>query len=144
MAPASKVVDLSSVWLFSECSKAELRAIERKAEQQVAPAGKAICQEGEVGTVFYFIVSGTAAVVRHGRKVADLGPGQYFGELALLDRLPRNATVKATSEMTLLAIGQRDFERILKESPTTTRKLLIATAARLRSADYKALAAIIH
>ena len=137
-------MDLGSVWLFSECSKTERRLIEKVAEPQTASNGKAVCQEGEVGTVFYFIVSGTASVIRHGRKVADLGPGQYFGELSLLDRLPRNATVKATSDMTLLAIGQRDFDRILKESPSITRKLLVATAARLRSADFKALSAIIH
>jgi CRP/FNR family cyclic AMP-dependent transcriptional regulator len=144
MAPASKVVDLSSVWLFSECSKAELKTIERAAEPQAVPTGKSMCHEGEVGTVFYFILSGKAAVIRHGGKVAELGPGQYFGELSLLDRLPRNATVKSLTDMTVLAIGQRDFENLLKESPSTTRKLLIATAARLRSADFKALAAIIH
>lgn len=144
MAPASNVVDLGSVWLFSDCSKSERRLIEKVAEPRSVSSGKTIVEEGEVGTIFYFIVSGTAAVVRHGRKVADLGPGQYFGELSLLDRLPRNATVKATSDMTLLAINQRDFNRILTESPSITRKLLVATATRLRSADFKALAAVVH
>jgi len=102
-------------------------------------AAATIVEEGDVGTVFYFIVDGEATVTRHGRKVAELGPGQYFGELALLDRLPRSATVKAATDMTLLAIGQADFEAILKQSPSTTRKLLVATASRLRSADVKAL-----
>jgi len=139
MARASGVVNLSSVWLFSECSRAELKSIERKAKPEHVPAGKTVVQEGDVGTVFYFIVDGKATVVRHGRKIADLGPGQYFGELALLDRLPRTATVKAATDLTLLAIGQRDFEAILKDSPSITRKLLVATASRLRSADFKAL-----
>jgi len=138
MARGSDAVDLGSVWLFSECSKAERKSIERKAKLEHVSAADTIVEEGDVGTVFYFIVDGTAAVIRQGRKVVDLGPGHYFGELALLDRLPRSATVKATTDMTLLAIGQRDFEEILKGSPSTTRKLLVATASRLRSADLKA------
>lgn len=141
--PASQV-DLSSVWLFSECSKAERKAIERKANTEHVSAGTTVVHEGEVGTVFYFIISGKAHVLRHGHIVAELDAGAYFGELSLLDRLPRNATVKAVTDMTLLAIGQRDFDTILKDSPSTTRKLLVATAARLRSADFKALAAIVH
>ena len=144
MARASHVVDLSGVWLFSECSRAELKSIERKTKSEHVAGGKTIVHEGETGTVFYFIVDGKATVTRHGRKVADLGPGQYFGELSLLDRLPRTATVKAATDLTLLAIGQRDFEAILKDSPSTTRKLLVATASRLRSADFKALASSVQ
>ena len=140
----SGVVDLSTVWLFSECSKAERRSIERRAEPVSVKTGKTIVEEGEVGTVFYFIVNGRATVSRHGRKVAELGPGQYFGELSLLDRLPRNASVKAATDMTLLAIGQHHFNTLLKESPNMTRKLLVATAQRLRGADAKALPAIVY
>jgi len=141
VARASDVVDLSGVWLFSECSRAERRSIERKAKPEHVAAGKTIVHEGETGTVFYFIVEGKATVTRHGRKVADLGPGQYFGELSLLDRLPRTATVKAATDLTLLAVGQRDFGAILKDSPSITRKLLVATASRLRSSDFEAFAA---
>ena len=136
------MVDLSGVWLFSACSKAERKSIERKVKSEQVPAGKTIVQEGEVGTVFYFIVDGKATVTRHGRKVVELGPGQYFGELALLDRLPRTASVKAATDLKLLAIGQRDFEAILKDSPSTTRKLLAATASRLRSADKEPAAGV--
>ena len=144
MARASEVVDLSSVWLFSRCSRAERKSIERKAKPEHVPAGTTVIEEGEAGNVFYFIVDGTATVLRKGRKVAELGPGQYFGELSLLDRLPRNATVKAATDLTLLAIGQRDFEAILKESPTTTRKLLAATASRLRSSVAKSPTVSVH
>ncbi len=135
------MLDLKSVWLFSGCTKPELRSIERKAKTVQVPAGTTVVREGEVGTVFYFIVDGNATVARRGRKVADLGPGQYFGELSLLDRLPRNATVKAATNLTLITVGQSDFEAILKESPSTTRKLLVATVARLRSADSQPLPA---
>jgi CRP-like cAMP-binding protein len=76
--------------------------------------------------------------------VAELGPGGYFGELALLDRLPRSATVKAATDMELLAIAQKDFNKLLGDSPTLTRKLLVATASRLRNADAKALGLAVH
>jgi voltage-gated potassium channel len=142
MAGAS--FDFSNVWLFSECSRAELKEIQRKAEPMSVPAGTVICDEGEVGQTFYVIVEGKATVIRNGRKTAELGPGAYFGELALLDRLPRSATVRAATDMQLLAIAQKDFNKILKEAPTITRKLLVATASRLRSADGKALSAAVH
>jgi CRP-like cAMP-binding protein len=138
---AAKPVDLSGVWLFSQCTKAQLRSIERKAKVRNAPAGTTVVHEGEVGTAFYFIVDGTATVSRRGRKVTDLGAGRYFGELSLLDQLPRNATVKAATDLTLVSISLKEFEALLKESPQTTRKLLAATATRLRSADPEPLTA---
>jgi CRP-like cAMP-binding protein len=143
MSPTTSF-DFGSVWLFSECSRPELRNIAKAAEPVKVTAGTTVCDEGEVGQTFYFIVSGTAAVVRNGRKVAELGPGGYFGELALLDRLPRSATVKSVSDMELLAIAQKDFNKLLRESPTLTRKLLVATASRLRNADAKALGLAVH
>jgi CRP-like cAMP-binding protein len=143
MARESQVVDLSGVWMFNGCSKAERKLIERRAKSVQVPAGTTVVNEGELGTAFYFITDGKATVTRRGRKVAELGPGQYFGELTLLDQLPRSATVKATTDLTLLAILQRDFEAILKQSPSTTRKLLVATVARLRAADSESLPAIV-
>jgi len=136
--------DFGSVWLFSECSRSELKSIAKSAETISVPAGTTVCDEGEVGQSFYFIVSGKATVYRNGRKTAELGPGGYFGELALLDRLPRSATVKATTDMELLVISQRDFNRLLGESAALTKKLLIATASRLRNADAKALGSAVH
>ncbi|MGH9299983.1 MAG: cyclic nucleotide-binding domain-containing protein, partial [Acidimicrobiales bacterium] len=114
---AGKPIDLGSVWIFSECSRAELKSIQKSAETMTVSAGRVICDEGSVGQTFYYIVSGTAAVVRNGRKTAELGPGQYFGELALLDRLPRSATVRAVTDMDLIAIAQKDFNKLLKDSP---------------------------
>jgi CRP-like cAMP-binding protein len=143
MPRSSQVVDLSGVWLFNGCSKAERKSIERRAKSVEVPAGTTVVNEGEVGTVFYFITDGKATVMSRGRKVTELGPGQYLGELTLLDRLPRSATVKAATDLTLLAIVQREFEAILKESPSTTRKLLVATVSRLRAADNEELPAIV-
>ena len=67
-----------------------------------------------------------------------LGPGQYFGELALIDRRPRSATVVSDTDMDLLVLGQREFNSVLSTMPELSRKLLIAMAARLRDADAKA------
>jgi CRP/FNR family cyclic AMP-dependent transcriptional regulator len=143
MSPTASF-DFGSVWLFSECSRSELRTIAKAAKPVSVKVGTTVCDEGEVGQTFYFILSGKAAVIRHGRRVAELGPGEYFGELALLDRLPRSATVKALTDMELLAISQKDFNKLLTASPALTRKLLVATASRLRNADAKALGTAVH
>ena len=106
------------------------------------PAGKVLTKEGTVGREFFFIVEGKAVVRRNNRKVATLGPGQYFGEMALLDKRPRSATVVSETEMTLLVLGQRQFNAVLEAVPGLARKLLVAMAMRLREADEKAMAAI--
>lgn len=141
---AAAKFDPSRVWLFSECSRSELRTIERNVEPLHVAAGTVVCDEGEVGQTFYFVVSGLATVHQNGRKTAEIGPGGYFGELALLDRLPRSATVKAASDLELLALDQRTFNKLLKSSPAIVRKLLVATASRLREADARALKSAIH
>ncbi|MGH9293164.1 MAG: cyclic nucleotide-binding domain-containing protein [Acidimicrobiales bacterium] len=136
--------DFASVWLFSGLSRSELRSVAKKARARSAAAGSVLCDEGDVGQELYVILSGQAEVLRNGRRAAVLGPGDYFGELALLDRLPRSATVRAASNMELMVIGQKDFNALLSEVPALTRKLLAATAARLRTADAKALGAALH
>jgi CRP-like cAMP-binding protein len=95
-------------------------------------------KEGTPGHEFFLILKGEATVKRNGRKVATLGEGQYFGELALLDRGPRNATVAAETPMELLVLGQREFAGILDEVPGLAHKLLTIMAARVREADARA------
>ena len=81
------------------------------------------------------ILSGTARVTRHGRKIATLGPGDAFGELALLEKAPRNATVVAETDMELVVLGQREFAGLVDEVPGFARKMLAGMAKRLREAD---------
>ena len=88
-----------------------------------------------MGREFFFIVDGTASVRRNGRKAATLGPGGYFGELALLDRRPRSASVTSDTEMDVLVLSQRQFNSVLQAAPTISRKLLAAMAERVRAAD---------
>jgi len=86
---------LAQVPLFSALSRKELNLVARRAEDVVVPAGKVLVSEGETGQQFFVIMSGTATLTRRGRKIATLGPGDAFGELALLDKHPRNATAVA-------------------------------------------------
>jgi CRP-like cAMP-binding protein len=130
-----KALDLKSIWLFSGCTASELRKIRSSLDEVVVPQGKVLVEEGRIGLEFFLIVSGTATVTRNGNKVAALGPGGYFGELSLLDRKPRSATVVSDTEMDVLVLSQRQFNSVLQSVPTISRKMLSAMANRVREAD---------
>ncbi|HEY5014753.1 MAG TPA: cyclic nucleotide-binding domain-containing protein [Acidimicrobiia bacterium] len=136
MARRDQFIDhLSQVPLFSALSRRELALVAKRAEDVVVPAGKVLVSEGETGNQFFVIMSGTAKLTRRGRKIATLGPGDSFGELALLDKHPRNATAVAETPSELVVIGQREFAGLIDDVPGFARKLLAAMAARLRVAD---------
>lgn len=135
MSPISKALELKSVWLFSNCSGSELKKIRGSLDELTVPAGKVLVEEGRIGMEFFIIVSGTAAVTRDGKKVATLGPDAHFGELALLDRHPRSASVVSETEMDLLVLSQRQFNSLLESVPSIARKMLSAMSLRLREAD---------
>jgi CRP/FNR family cyclic AMP-dependent transcriptional regulator len=128
-------VDLSNIWLFAACSARDLRKVRQSLDEISVEAGEVLCEEGTTGHEFFLIVKGTAAVRRKGRKVVTLGPGKWFGELALLDRGPRSATIEAETDMELLVLEQRHFLGLLDTMPTLGRKMLGALAKRLREAD---------
>ena len=126
---------LSSVPLFSQCHKAELKSLARRTADIFAEAGQVLIKEGQGAYDFFVIVSGEAEVSRAGRIVAQLGQGDYFGELGLLDPALRDATVTARTPMELIVLAQWDFEQALEEAPGMTRRLLAGMAQRLRSLD---------
>jgi CRP-like cAMP-binding protein len=130
---------LSHVRLFSTLSQRELRHLVKHAKTVRAGEGTVLVSEGVGGDEFFVIVSGTARVLRRGRRVADLVPGSSFGELALLDRGPRNATIMAATDLELLVVNRRAFNRLLDDLPGFARKLLAAVAARLRDADERSI-----
>jgi CRP/FNR family transcriptional regulator, cyclic AMP receptor protein len=138
MATKARPLNLGDIWLFSACSAGQLRTIARSVEEISVPTGSVLVEEGTIGREFFFIVEGTASVRRKGRKIATLGPGRYFGELALLDRKPRSATVVAETDMTLLVLEQRAFNGLLDAMPALSHKLLVAMSQRLREADARA------
>ncbi len=134
------VEHLADVPLFAACSKADLRIIARHTTEVEAPADTVLVAEGETADTFFVLLSGEASVRRKGsaarsRRVATLGAGSYFGELALLDPAPRSATVSATTPVTLAAISARVFRTLLREVPAMNEKLLTGLARRLREAD---------
>ena len=139
MPADAKLDHLANVRLFSSLNKKELRLVGRASDEIAVKAGAEIVKEGAAGHEFFLVLAGTATVRRNGRKVATLGPGEYFGELSLLDRGPRSATVIADTDMELVVLGQREFTGVLEEVPEVAHKLLINMAARLRDADTKAL-----
>src|SRR5437660_12060854 len=114
---------LGKVPLFSACSKKELQTIARASDDVEVPAGKVLVQEGKPGHEFFLILDGNASVKRGKREIAKLGPGQYFGELALLDRGPRSASVIAKDDMEVLVLGQSEFAVVIAEVPTLAHKM---------------------
>jgi CRP-like cAMP-binding protein len=131
------VEHLAAVPLFSALSKKELQLVAKQADEVRATAGQAIVTEGAAGAEFFVILDGTARVERHGAKVAELGPGGFFGDLALLDRAPRNASVIAETDMDLVKLDQRAFDELLDSAPGFAKKLLAGLARRLRAEDAK-------
>jgi CRP/FNR family cyclic AMP-dependent transcriptional regulator len=134
-----KLEHLAKVKMFSSLSKKELSRVSKASDIVTVEDGTTIVREGEIGHEFYLIMSGGAVVRRNGRKIATLGPGSYFGEMALLDRGPRSATIVAEGKAELAVLGQREFLGVLAEVPAVAHKLLVSMAARLRDADNKAL-----
>jgi CRP-like cAMP-binding protein len=131
------VEHLAGVPLFSALSKKELQLVAKQADEVHARAGEAVVTEGAAGADFFVIIDGRARVVRHGTQVAELGPGGFFGDLALLDRAPRNASVIAETDMELAKLGQRAFDELLNSAPGFAKKLLAGLARRLRVEDAK-------
>jgi CRP/FNR family transcriptional regulator, cyclic AMP receptor protein len=131
----AKIRLLSGVALFSPCAKHELQRIAALTDEIEAPKGKTLTREGEPGVEFFVVVKGSATATRRGRKVATIGPGSFFGELALLDQGPRAATVKAETDMQLLVLTSRAFSSLLNDVPSVARRILRGMAERLRSAE---------
>ena len=126
---------LTKVPLFSAVSKKDLATISKYSEHLTIKAGTEMTTEGRVGYEFYVIIDGKASVTRGGTQVAVLGPGDSFGELSLLDRAPRNATVTAETDIDAVILGQREFSALLDIVPTLAHKLLIGLARRIHDVD---------
>jgi CRP/FNR family transcriptional regulator, cyclic AMP receptor protein len=126
---------LSDVPLFSGCSQDELRKVARRTTDIPVADGHVLTAEGDRGFEFFVIVAGRATVTRAGRKVGELGPGDFFGELALLIDAPRNATVTAATPMEAIVLSRREFDAALAEAPRMTRKIMTGMAARLAELD---------
>ena len=126
---------LSSVSLFRALSRKELETLARAADAIEVPAGATLVQEGSTGREFFIVLSGEVSVRVADQEVAVLKEGEWFGELAIIDPAPRDATVTALSPCELLVIDARRFGPLLEEVPVLARKILVGMARRLREAD---------
>lgn len=127
----AKVNLIREIPLFAHCSRAELAEVASIADEVDVGAGKELIREGDQGREFFILIEGSAEVRRRGRKVHTLKPGEFFGEIALISRSPRTATVTATSDSRLLVITPSAFRTLLEHSPRIQIRVLEALADRL-------------
>ncbi|HEX6458200.1 MAG TPA: cyclic nucleotide-binding domain-containing protein [Thermoleophilaceae bacterium] len=126
-----KVGALGRVPLFAGLSKKELAQLARMSDDVEVDEGHVLCREGQTGHEFFVIVDGEVDVTRRGRRVKRSGGDDFFGEIALLEDIPRTATVKAKTPLRLFVLTRRDFRRLVDTSPSVERKVMQSLARRL-------------
>jgi CRP-like cAMP-binding protein len=127
----AKVELLKRVPLFSKLDKKALDDVAHIADEIDLPAGKVMATEGDRGREFFVLLKGEADVTRGGQKINTMKEGDFFGEIALVTKMPRTATVTATSDVDVLVITERAFDNLLKKSPTIGRGVAEALAERV-------------
>ncbi len=127
----TKVQALKRAPLFDGLSRKELIQLAQVSEDLEVEPGKVLCNEGEIGHEFFVIVEGKVKVTRKGRRVATRSDGDFVGEIALLEELPRTATVTAETPVRLFVLTRKDFRHLLDQEPRVERKVLRALARRL-------------
>jgi CRP/FNR family cyclic AMP-dependent transcriptional regulator len=139
MAPDPATVQaLGSTDLFSKLSRRSLATVAAGARVIHHPAGQQLVTEGEEGVGFHLIVEGTVSVVIGGKPRAQMGPGQYFGEMSMIDGGPRSATITTETPVTMIYLSAWNFRPILEAEPEIARVLLQVMCARLRAAEKRA------
>ncbi len=128
---------LGEVSVFRALSRDDLQVLGRSADTVEVTAGTVLVKEGEIGREFFVLLSGEVSVVAGGQEVNVLREGQWFGELAIIDPAPRDATVTATTDCELLLIDSRRFRPLLEEVPVLAHKIMVSLARRLRQADQR-------
>jgi CRP-like cAMP-binding protein len=128
-----KIAALARAPLFRDCSKRELQQVARLADDLEVPAGTVLTREGDFGHEFFVLVDGAVEFTRGGRTLAPDGPTEFFGEISLIERTRRMATVTATTDARLFVLAEREFHTLLDENPRLERKVLLALARRLMS-----------
>jgi CRP-like cAMP-binding protein len=124
---------LKSIPLFSACDDKQLAFIATQVGELDFATGRDLCREGASGGEFFVILKGTAEVRRQGRHLRELGPGDFFGEIALLDGGPRTATVTALSEMRCLVLSRSEFQNVMRQNALIAVSVLQTLGERLRS-----------
>jgi CRP/FNR family cyclic AMP-dependent transcriptional regulator len=139
MATHSDKLDLlRKTPLLSALGGREIEEVGRLVDEVDVPAGRVLMREGDTGSEFFVVVSGTVGIDRGGTRIRTIGPGDFFGEIALLAEGPRSATATADGPATLLVLGHREFHSLMDQYPAIRTCVLDALARRLRSLDPEA------
>jgi CRP/FNR family cyclic AMP-dependent transcriptional regulator len=126
---------LAQVPLFDGLSRRHLKQITEHADEITFRPGETIVEAGQPGGSFFVVVEGEAKVVRGPKVLARVGPGEFFGEISLLDGGPRTATVVAETPMLAIRIFKRSFDKVVAQEPSVAAKILAVVARRLREAE---------
>lgn len=129
----TKITALKRSPLFEGLSRKQLAEVARLSDDLDVPPGTVLCRQGQRGQEFFVIVDGEASVSRDGQRVATISGGDFFGEISLLERVVRTATVTATTQLRFFVISDRAFNGVLETDPSVERKVLRALARRLLS-----------
>lgn len=138
-----RIEHLRRVPLFSECTEGELRGIAGISKIVETPAGTVVTQMGTPGDSFFFIIDGRVSVQTPVGVGDMLTPGDFFGEMSLLDGEPRSATVTAITALRLLVVERSHFWRLLNETPDLVRRILVVLSRRVRRLE-QAGRAVLH
>jgi CRP/FNR family cyclic AMP-dependent transcriptional regulator len=126
-----KMEALKRAPLFEGLARKELVQLARVSEDLEVPAGRVLCEEGEIGHEFFVIVDGEIEVTRNGRRVATRSSGDFFGEIALIEEIPRTATVTAKTPLRFFVLTRQAFAEMIDANPSVERKVLRALARRV-------------
>ena len=135
MARDEKLEHLKRVPLFARLGRRELERLGQLADEIEVGLDQVLAEQGHVGHEFFIVLEGRVMVLDDHRPVATLGPGEFFGEIALVESRPRTATVRAEGIVRLLVIGHRQFHALMDEFPTVRTAVMDALAERLRSTE---------
>jgi len=135
MARDEKLEHLSRVPLFARMGRRELERLGQLADEVEVGLDRVLAEQGRTGHEFFIVLDGRLTVMDGRRPIAHMGPGDFFGEIALLDGRPRTATVRADGIARLLVVGHREFHALMDEFPSVRTAVLAAVADRLRRSE---------
>lgn len=135
LARQTKIDLLRRIPLFAGCSRAELEAVSRVADELRVPAGRTLMRQGMPGRELVMVVEGEISIERDGATIAVRRAGDFVGELALVTGRPRTATVTAVTDLRVLVLDGNSFDRLLRDVPAIAVKAIRAVAERLPPED---------
>jgi CRP/FNR family transcriptional regulator, cyclic AMP receptor protein len=142
VSPEARIEHLRRVSLFSECTDEELRRIADISRVVEAPVGTVVTQMGTPGDSFFFLIDGRVSVQTPVGPGEPMTPGDFFGEMSLLDGEPRSATVTAITDLRMLVVDRTHFWRLLNETPDLVRRILVVLSGRIRRLERAATATL--